>query len=114
MSKPVGIIPTVTESPVSGMRFEEVEEPAECADDKLGPRVAEICGGSHHKQRRRGPRIKNEKVEAVKRVICEFNYRLEKMTKNEQCRLILAIVAESNTIEYASQIRATAMGCCHL
>eukprot|EP00978_Attheya_sp_CCMP212_P017656 scaffold47327_cov46-Attheya_sp.AAC.1 len=94
-TKPTTIMPTVTKSPIPGMRFEEVEEPAECADDELGPRVAEICGGSHHKKRRRGPPIKNEKVEAVKRLIGEFNLdRLEQMTKNEQRRPILAIVAE--------------------
>jgi hypothetical protein len=91
-------MPTVTKSPVPGMRFEEVEEveePAECVDDELGPRVAEIRGGSCHKQRRRGPRITDEKVEAAKRLIGEFNLdRLAQMTKNEQRRPILAIVAE--------------------
>eukprot|EP00978_Attheya_sp_CCMP212_P048088 scaffold472309_cov51-Attheya_sp.AAC.1 len=72
---------------VPGMRFEEVEEveePADCVDDELGPpRGAAICGGSRHKQRRRGPQIKNEKIEAVKRLTCVFNLDcLTKMTKN--------------------------------
>ena len=65
-------MPTVTESPVPpGMHFEELEEPAECAaeDEPAGRRVAEIRGGSHCKQRWRGPRITDEKVEAAKRMI---------------------------------------------
>ena len=89
-------MPTLIESPVPGICFGEVEEElAECADDEVRPRIAEIRGGSRHKQRRRVPRIKKDQVEAVKRLIGEFNLdRLEKMTKNEERRPILAIVAE--------------------
>eukprot|EP00978_Attheya_sp_CCMP212_P017478 scaffold46608_cov32-Attheya_sp.AAC.1 len=90
-----GVMPTVTESPVPGMLFEEVEEPAECADEELGPRVTEIRGGSRHKQRRGGPRITDEKVEAVKGLIGKFNLDLlGHMMKNEERRPIVAIVAE--------------------
>ena len=91
-------MPTVTESPVLGLLFEESvlgEEPAECAEDEPGRRVAETGGGTRHKQRRRGPRITDEKVEAAKRMIGEYNLdRLAQMEKNEQRRPILAIVAE--------------------
>jgi hypothetical protein len=54
----------------AGMHLEEVEEvekPAECADDELsiGPRVTETRCGSRHTQGQRGPRITDESVEAV-------------------------------------------------
>eukprot|EP00978_Attheya_sp_CCMP212_P040321 scaffold218739_cov102-Attheya_sp.AAC.1 len=50
---PITIMPTVTESPVPGMRFEEEEEPAECADDEI-PRVADEIGRrDRYKGRRR-------------------------------------------------------------
>ena len=88
-------MPTVAESPVPEI-FEVVEEPAECAaEDEPRRRVAEIRGGSRQKQRQRGPRITDEKVEAAKRLIGEFNLDcIAQMTKNEQHRPILAIVAE--------------------
>jgi hypothetical protein len=94
----ITIMPTVTELPVPAdeMHFEEAEEPAECIDNDLGPTaIDEVLDSSRHKQRRKGPRITDEKIEAVKQLIGAFYLDcLKQMEKNEQRRPILAIVAE--------------------
>ena len=71
----------------------EMQEPVRCTEEPGRPQEAEKRGGT---SRRKGPRITEKKVEEVRRKIGDYNLEeLKNMTKNEERRPILAIVAEN-------------------